>query len=90
MKGLGDKNPVEVDLYNYPKSKNFGDEPQPKQTNNGDWYEEIKQWLSEFPNATPEAVKAKWELLTGHKLNNEGLETLLKHLGLTGKPDMGT
>lgn len=30
MKGVNDKNPIEVDLYNYPQSKKFDDEPQTK------------------------------------------------------------
>ncbi|MFN6565211.1 MAG: ATP-binding protein [Nostoc sp. ChiSLP01] len=91
MKGLGDKNPVEVDLYNYPKSKNFGDEPKAKPppeqstestTSTGDWYEEIKKWVSEMGRPTSVDVKAKWESLTGHTLNSEGLRELMKYLEL--------
>ncbi len=91
MKGLGDKNPVEVDLYNYPKSKNFGSESvasSPVQTkqqstvSNGDWHEEIKKWVSEVGRPSSVDVKAKWEELTGHTLNNEGLRELIKYLNL--------
>jgi energy-coupling factor transporter ATP-binding protein EcfA2 len=92
MKGLGDKNPVEVDLYNYPKSKNFGDEPNlnqpPEQqqrestASTGDWHEEMKKWVSEVGRPSSVNVKAKWESLTGHSLNSEGLIELMKYLGL--------
>ena len=92
MKGLGDKNPVEVDLYNYPKSKNFGDEPNlnqpPEQqqrestASSGDWHEEMKKWVSEVGRPSSVNVKAKWESLTGHSLNSEGLRELMKYLGL--------
>ncbi|MBH8565917.1 ATP-binding protein [Nostoc sp. CENA67] len=92
MKGIGDKEPVEVDLYNYPKSKNFDDgsarakpppsirEPAAATT---DWNEEIKRWVLKVGgNPAPAQVKAKWESLTGHKLNNDGLNDLMEYLGL--------
>lgn len=93
MKGVRDKDPVEVELYNYPKSKNFGeDEPesvrsQPQTKPNQkastlDWYEEMSKWVAEIGRPSSLDVKKKWEALTGHELNNEGLRELMKHLGL--------
>jgi energy-coupling factor transporter ATP-binding protein EcfA2 len=87
MKGVKDKEPIEVELYNYPKSKNFGDEQpetkskkQPKA--DGDWYEEMKKWVAEKGRPTSVDVKTKWEQLTGHQLNGEGLMDLMKFLKL--------
>lgn len=92
MKGVRDKEPLEVDLYNYPKSKNFGSEPlaqpppsttkQQSTAGSGDWYEEIKKWVSEVGRPSSADVKARWESLTGHRLNDEGLRELMKYLGL--------
>lgn len=91
MKGIKDKEPVEVDLYNYPKSKNFDDnysakppppirEPAAATT---DWDEEMKQWVLEIGgNPTSVDVRKKWEGITSHKLNDEGLRELMKYLGL--------
>lgn len=93
MKGVADKNPVEVDLYNYPKSKNFDDSSarakppppirEPASTTNSDWDEEMREWVLEVGgNPTSVNVKRKWEGITGHKLNDEGLRELMKYLGL--------
>ncbi|GAX45811.1 hypothetical protein NIES4075_68320 [Tolypothrix sp. NIES-4075] len=92
MKGVRDKEPLEVDLYNYPKSKNFDSElpaqspPTPTKqqstVSGGDWYEEMKKWVSEVGRPSSVNVKAKWESLTGHRLNSEGLRELMKYLGL--------
>lgn len=93
MKGIKDKEPIEVDLYNYPKSKNFDDssaraKPPPPPIRKPaaattDWDEEIKQWVLEVGgNPTSVDVKRRWEELTGHKLNDEGLRDLMKYLGL--------
>lgn len=92
MKGVRDKEPLEVDLYNYPKSKNFGSElseqsppsatKQQSTPSSGDWHEEMKKWVSEVGRPSSVNVKAKWEELTGHSLNSEGLRELMKYLRL--------
>lgn len=92
MKGIRDKEPIEVDLYNYPRSKKFDSESSTSTSKkssrtapaatSGDWYEEMQEWVNETGSPSSVKVKEKWESLTGHTLNSEGLRELMKHLGL--------
>lgn len=51
--------------------------------NTKDWYEDIKQWLLLQPALpTDEAIKSKWQELTGNILNDGGLALLKQNLNL--------
>ncbi|ARV58006.1 hypothetical protein BZZ01_04550 [Nostocales cyanobacterium HT-58-2] len=85
MKGVDDKEPLEVELYHYPKSKNFGDdEPleQEEPTNEDtDWEEEILKWGNNLKRRpTPAEIKTKFKELTNLELNQEGAQDILKLL----------
>lgn len=65
------------------------DQHQTKQAQ-GDWLEEMKKWIISLGRTPAAEVKAKWEAITGHTLNANGLQLLMEHLGLTGRSDTGT
>ena len=48
-----------------------------------DWYEEITAWVQGLGRKPqPQELRAKWEVLTGQTLNDEGLKLLREHLGI--------